>query len=126
MAAIWRRIRRCRKGISALDSKRIQILEECLLEWRSEFRQRNAGAPRALNRLVVDVRDVHHAMHLEPAQLEMPLEQIFENVSAEISDVRVAVDRRSAGVHLHFASRRIERMKFLERAGVGVEESKRH
>jgi hypothetical protein len=53
----------------------------------------------------------------------MPLEQIFKNVSAEISDVRVAVDRGPAGVHLHFAPRRIERVKFFEGAGVGVEKA---
>src|SRR5438045_6018689 len=57
--------------ISALDSQRVEIFEECLLERRGEFRQRNSRLPRSANRLVVDVRDVHHAAHLEVPQLEM-------------------------------------------------------
>ena len=44
----------------------------------------------------------------------MPLQQIFEDVGAKISDVRVVVDRRTARVHLHVATRRIERPKFFE------------
>jgi hypothetical protein len=50
------------------------------------------------------------------AQFEMPLEQVLENVSAKISDVRAAVNRRTAGVHFHRATRRIDRLKFFERA----------
>ena len=56
----------------------------------------------------------------------MPLEQILENVGAKISDVRAAVDRRPAGVHLHRATGRIERPELFELAGVGVEETQRH
>src|SRR3954470_16926575 len=56
----------------------------------------------------------------------MRLEQIFEKVSAEISDVRVAVHRRPAGVHLHLVFRRIEGPKFFERARVSVEQPDCH
>src|SRR5205807_6590119 len=80
------------KRISALDPQRVEIFEECLLERRGEFRQRNSRLPRAANRLVVNVSDVHHASHLEVPQLEMALQEILEKVSAEIYDVRVAVN----------------------------------
>src|SRR5205814_3343649 len=114
------------KRISALDPQRVEIFEECLLERRGEFRQRNSRLPRSANRLVVDVRDVHHASHLEVPQFEMALQEILEKVSAEISDVRVAVNGGSAGVNLHLASRRIERMKFLQLARVSIEEADCH
>ena len=58
---------------------------------------------------------IHHAMNLVTAQLEMSLQQIFENVGAKISDVREAVDRRPAGVHFHRVRSPIERPKLFER-----------
>ena len=40
-------------------------------------------------------------MDLEAARLEVALEQVLEDVGAEIADVRVVINRRAAGVHLH-------------------------
>src|SRR5205809_7369311 len=63
-------------------------------------------------------------MHFESARFEVPLQQIFKNVSAKISDVRVAVNRRSAGVHGDV--RRVARSELLQRAGVSVKETESH
>jgi hypothetical protein len=115
-----------RKRIRAFDSQRVEIVEECFLERRREFGQRNTSLPRAPNRLVVHVRDVHHATHLVITQLQMPLQQVFEQIRPEIPDVRVAINRWSAGVHLHSAPGGIERLEFLELARVGVEKTNRH
>ena len=114
------------KSIGPLDLERVDILEKRILERRGEFAQRKIRRAAAADRLVVDVGQVHHPFDREPALFEMPLEQILENVGAKISDVRVAVNRRPAGVHLDRASRRIERLEFLDLARVGVEETKRH
>src|SRR5205809_4929862 len=56
----------------------------------------------------------------------MSLKQIFKQISAKISDVGVAIDRRPARVHLHLAARWIEWPKFFERARVSIEEADRH
>ena len=53
----------------------------------------------------------------------MALEQIFKDVSAEISDMGVAVNCGPAGVHLHLAPSRIERKKLFERSRVRVKET---
>ena len=54
----------------------------------------------------------------------MTLQQILENVSAEISDVRAAVDGRPAGVDVDLRTSRPDRAadEFFELARVGVEE----
>ena len=56
----------------------------------------------------------------------MTLEQIFEDIRAKISDVRVAVNRRSAGIHLYVAPGRIERAEFLDLSRIGVKETDWH
>ena len=54
----------------------------------------------------------------------MPLQQIFENVSAKVADVGAAVNGRSATVDGDIW--RIERNEFAHLAGIGVKESCRH
>jgi hypothetical protein len=56
----------------------------------------------------------------------MTLEKILENVGAEVADVRVTVNGRSAGVHLYHATSWIERVKLFDRARVGVEDADGH
>jgi hypothetical protein len=90
---------RLRIFVSAPDTQRLGILEESVFELFCEFLQRNAGLARAANGLVLHIRDVHHAMHLVAAQFQVALKQIFEDVGAEISNVRPAVNGRPARVH---------------------------
>src|SRR5438093_1455800 len=81
---------------------------------------------RAANRLVLHIRDVHHAMHLVAAQFQVPLKQILKDVRAEISNVRPAINGRPARVHSDWARARIAWLEFLNFAGVGIEEAKSH
>src|SRR4029434_8258184 len=84
--------------ICAFDPQHFSIFKECLFELLGEFRQRHLFCARAANRLVIPIGDVHPPMHLVTAQLQMALKQIFEDVSAKISDVCAAVDSWSASV----------------------------
>jgi len=54
------------------------------------------------------------------------LKQIFEDVSAKISDVCAAVNGRSTGVHADCARCRIARLEFFDLARVSVKEAQRH
>ena len=65
------------------------------------------GLARAADRLVIHIRDVHYAMHVVTAQLEVALKQIFKDVGAEISDVGAAVNCRPASVDADLARSRI-------------------
>ena len=103
-----------------LDLQRVKILEKSFLEWRGKFTQRKIRRPAAADRLVIDVGQVHHPLDRITARLEMPLEQIFENIGAKISDVRAAVNSRPAGVHLHRTTIRIERTELLDFARIGI------
>jgi hypothetical protein len=44
----------------------------------------------------------------------MALEQVLKDIRAEIADVRVIIDRRSARVHLHGPPRGIQRDEFFD------------
>jgi hypothetical protein len=69
---------------------------------------------RAANRFVVHIRDIHLAVNLESARFEMALEQVFEDVSAKISDVRAAVNRRPTGVNVDLVRSGIARSELFE------------
>ena len=113
--------RRGGKGRRVLDLERVQVLEKRFLEWRGKFAQRKIRRSTAANRLVIDVGQIHHPLDRVTARFEMPLQQVFENIGAKIPDVRVAVNGWPAGVHLHRATIRIERMELLDLARVGIE-----
>ena len=112
--------------ICAFDPQRFGIFKERLFELFGELRQRYFGFARAANRLVVDVGDVHHPMHLVTAQLQMALKQIFEDVGAKIPDVCAAVDGWSASVHADRPCAGIARLEFFDLTRVGVKEARRH
>src|SRR5690606_5550426 len=65
-----------------------------------------------------DVGDVAHEGDLEPTGAEMPHQDVVDDVTARVPDVRVVVDRRSADVDPGFAGfSRLEGSLFL-REGV--------
>jgi hypothetical protein len=78
--------------------------------------QRHFGFARAADGFVIHVGDVHHPIHLVTAQLEMPLKQIFEDISPKVSDVGAAVNGRPTSVDLDRALRRIMRLEFFDLA----------
>ena len=112
--------------LGGLDAQRGQILEERLLEGRGELRERDPGLAAAADRLVVHVGEVHHALDRIAARFEMTLEQVLENVRAEIADVRVAVDGRPAGVEFDRAGVLVERHELFELARISIKEARSH
>ncbi len=113
--------------VRAFDPQRFRILEECVLEFLRKLLEGNASFARAADRFVIDIGDVHHAMNFVVARFEMTLEQVFENVGAEVSDVRAAINRgptrvdvdlvrRSDGLVLWRAILCVTRPKFFELA----------
>ena len=119
-------VSRSRIFVRAFDAQRIRVFGERLFELFGEFSQRGTGLACPPNRFIVHIGDVHHAMHLVTAQFEMALKQIFEDIGAKISNVRAAVNRRSAGVHTDLARTRIARLEFFDFARVSVKEAQRH
>ena len=53
----------------------------------------------AVRHQVPDIRDVHHAFELVAVIFERAAEDVHEDVGAQVADVRIVVDRRSAAVH---------------------------
>ena len=107
------RLGRRGESVGRFDAQRRQVLEKSVLEGFGEIGQGNAFLPGAADGFVVHVGQVHDALDLESAVFEMALEKIFEEVGAEIADVGVVVDGRSAGVDLDLLAVRIEGNKWL-------------
>ena len=119
-------IGRSGKFISGLDPQRFDIFKKCLFELGSEFCERNFRFTGSADSFVVHVGDVHDAMHLVASQLEMSLEQILEDISSKISNVRAAVDGWSACVDADLAFRWIARLKFFDLARIGIKKAQCH
>src|SRR4051812_49787705 len=65
-------------------------------------------------------------MHLVAAQFQMPLEQIFENVRSEISNVCAAINGRPARIHSDWTRSRIAWLELLNFPRIGVKKLQRH
>lgn len=102
------------------DIQDVEVLEECLDVWFRILVQADALGVRPADGLVVHVGDVHHVHDPEPAELEEPLEEVFEDIGPEIADMGEIIDGRAAGVELDFA--RDEGRKRLYFAAQGVKE----
>ena len=96
------------ESVGGFDAQRGQVLEKGVFEGLGEIGQGNAMFPGAADGFVVHVGQVHNPFDLKSAVFKMALEEILEEVGAEISDMGVVVDGRSAGVDLDFFSLRIE------------------
>ena len=94
-----------RRGLGKLvgrpDAQSFEILEKRSLKRLCELAKREGCCPTATDRLVVHVGQVHHPPDLIATELQMALQEILENVGAEISDVCKMIDRRAAGVEAH-------------------------
>src|SRR6266404_7366342 len=108
-----------------------------MLEWLSEFRERNLRFARTVNRFVVHIRDVHDAVDFVAAQLEVTLQQIFENIGAKISNMRAAVNGRPTSVDVDLvrgpaglvswrARSGVARFELFALSRIGVKEANRH
>jgi len=110
--------------VRALDAERIEVLEEGILERLRELGKRQAGGAAATDGFVVHIRQVHHPEHPQSAVFQVPLQEVLEDIRAEIPDVREIVNGRSASVEPHQA--RLARREPLDRTGEGVEKTQRH
>jgi len=116
-----------------LDVERPHVLEKGLRVEARDLPGAFAGAAGALLHLVLafvgvgdempDVGDVHHVQHAIPVPLEHALEHVLEQEGAEVADVLVVVDRRTAGVHPDRAG--LERREVAQAARVVVVELER-
>src|ERR1043166_4634675 len=112
--------------VCPFDPQSFDVVKKCLLERRSKFLERNFSFACAADRFVVHIGDVHDAMDFVTAQFEMTLQEVFEDVSAKVANVRAAVNRRPAGVDVDLAVLYIARLKFFELARVGFKKTQRH
>ena len=119
-------IRGAGETVGRLDAEHAQILEERVLERLRELGQRHPFIEGSPDGLVVHIGEVHHTLHMEAPVFEVPLEEILEDVGAEVPDVGVVVNRRPAGVDLDRFPTGIEGGKGLDGTGEGVVELQRH
>ena len=87
-----------RIGLRGEEAQGLCILEEGLLEGTGVVAEGHAGGMGSPDRLVVDIREVHHAADHEAPLAEMTLEEILEDVGPEVADMGVGVDGRAARV----------------------------
>ena len=106
--------------VGAFDAQSLEIFKKSAFERFGEIVERNLRFPCAADGFVVDIGNVHHPMDLEAARFEMPLQQILENIRPKISNVRLAINGRPAGVHRNVWW--IERGEILQLPRVGVEQ----
>jgi hypothetical protein len=110
-----------------------EIVEEVLRVELGNLPRRLARAARALLHLVLagvgirgqvtDVGDVHDVTHLKAVPAQYALQHIFEQERAEVADVLIVVDGRTARIEPDRAGR-LERLEPAERTRVVVVQGK--
>src|SRR6266404_6596394 len=118
------RVRRSRKMLRTLDSQRFKIFKKAAFEFRSKVEKRNAGFAAAPNRFVVHIGEIHYPLNFEAPCFQMPMQKVLKNISAEIADMRVRINGRSACVELNL--RRSDRGELFYLAAIGVVELDGH
>ncbi len=73
---------------------------------------------------VADVGDVLDVQHLDAVVDQHPPDEVGQDVAAQVADVRIAVDGRSAGVHPDPPGH--ERLDWFDRPGEGVAQAQGH
>jgi hypothetical protein len=91
-------------------------------EARSKFWQRLARRSAVSDSFIVDIGQVHHSIHLKPARFQMALQQVLKQKRSQITDVRVGIYSRPAGVHRYLFSGRIDWLEWFNRPRVGIVE----
>ena len=71
-----------------------------------------------------DIGDIHDMLDREVIPIQHTPQEIFKNISAQIADMGVIINSRSAGIQSHF--RRVERLKFSDCSGVSVKKLQIH
>ena len=109
--------------LGALDPQRVEILEEGLDVLLRELVDRLAMLGRLLDDAVLDVGQVHHLGDAIPLLEEDAAQQVLEEEGAEVTDMRIIVDGRAAGVHPNVAW--LDRHELFQPAAHRVVEAQR-
>ncbi len=107
-----------------LDAQRGRIFEKGLGKFRGVLLHVDAVARGVANDFVVDVGDVHDVADVVSALAQKAIEKIDGDECAEIADVAVVVDGRSAGIHADAVA--VERMEIFDLPGKSVIETQCH
>src|SRR5438105_5319157 len=95
---------------------------ELVDEWRGVTDDVLPSGVGIADDFVLDVGDVHDLAHAQSAVLEIAPQHVAPDEGAVVSDVEMAVDGRTAGIHPHLA--RDDRNECFLFAGQGVEKTK--
>src|ERR1700758_2941849 len=98
--------------VSVFNPQGAHVLKEGGCKFFGELRQRNIGGAAIADRFIVNIGDIHHAVNGVVPRFEMPLQQVFEEISAEVADMGKRINCRPAGIYLYHFSCWIE---WLER-----------
>src|ERR1700683_5351661 len=107
-------------AISFFNPQGVYVLEKCGLKFLGELGQRNIGGAAIADSFIVKIGDIHHAIDGVPSGFEMSLQQVFEEVSAEVADMGERINRRPASIHLKHFSCRIEWLERFYRSRKGI------
>ena len=115
---------RARVPFRALEAEPVEVPEEEIGIPARELGQGLAGLRRALDRLVVDVGQVHDLGDPEALCFQVPAQDVFPEERPQVPDVGDVVDRRAAGVEADMS--RLDRHERLDRAAQRVVRLQRH
>jgi hypothetical protein len=107
-----------------LDADRADVLAHRGDHLVGELADRDAALDRALDDLVLDVRDVADIRDLVAEHLQPAIDDVERHHHAGMAHVAQVIDRHAAHVHAHLA--RNDRNEFFGLAGESVEETQRH
>src|ERR1700758_924391 len=99
--------------VGVFNPQGAHVLKEGGCKFFGELRQRNIGGAAVADRFIVNIGDIHHAVNDVASRFEMPLQQVFEEISAEVADMGKRINCRPAGIYLYHFSSRIERLERL-------------
>ena len=115
---------RARDAFGAFKAQHRAIVEKRFGVGFGVIGERLALRDRIANDLVVHVRDVHDVIEFVTVEPEHATQQIVEDEGAEITDVRVIVNRRAAGIHSHGIA--LDRREWLDLLCQRVVEAQGH
>src|SRR2546430_1641949 len=111
----------CWVMLGPLDIEGVQILEKSLGVKCNVFREGGIRLPRSVNRLIIDVSQIHHLRDAVALVDQIPAQDIVEHESPEVADVGVVVHRGSAGIDAHLS--RMNGLEFFLAARQGIKET---
>ena len=87
--------------LRTLQTQRGAILEERVFKWPGVLADSFILRHRIADNFVLNVRDVHDVIENEATRAQPAAEDVLEREGAQIADMHVVVDGRSASVHAH-------------------------